>query len=62
LAIVGADQAIGLDPDLTPAYGHKSFNRPCMNRLDDALLTVGRAAERKEAFADSILTQHLSPS
>jgi len=58
LAIAEADKAIALDPDLTPAYGNKSFNQLCMNRLDDALLTVGRAAERKLTFAESLLTQY----
>ena len=47
LAIAEADKAIALDPDLTPAYGNKAFNQLYLNRLDDALLTVRRAAERK---------------
>ena len=47
LAIAEADKAIALDPDLTPAYANKAFNQLYLNRLDDALLTVRRATERK---------------
>jgi tetratricopeptide (TPR) repeat protein len=47
LAIAEADRAIALDPDLTPAYVNKAMNQLFLNRLDDALLTVGRATERK---------------
>jgi tetratricopeptide (TPR) repeat protein len=46
LAISEADEAIALDPDLTPAYSNKAFNQLYLNRLDDALLTVRRATER----------------
>ena len=58
LAIAEADKAIALDPDLTPAYGNKAFNQLCLNRLDDALLTVRRAAERKLESAELLLTQY----
>ena len=34
-------------PDATPTYGSKAFNQLFLNRLDDALLTVRRATERK---------------
>jgi tetratricopeptide (TPR) repeat protein len=47
LAIAEADKAIALDPDLTPAYVNKAINQLFLNRLDDALLTVHRATERK---------------
>ena len=40
LAIAETEKAIALDPDLTPAYANKAFNQLCLNRLDDALLTV----------------------
>jgi serine/threonine protein kinase/tetratricopeptide (TPR) repeat protein len=47
LAIAETEKAIALDPDLPPAYANKAFNQLRLNRLDDALLTVRRAAERK---------------
>ena len=47
LAIAETDKAIALDPDHTPAYANKAFNQVRLNRLDDALLTVRRAADRK---------------
>ena len=47
LAIAETAKAIALDPDLTPTYGSRAFNQLLLNRLDDALLTVGRATERK---------------
>ena len=46
LALAKSEEAIALDPDLTPAYGSRAFNQLYLNRLDDALLTVNRAAER----------------
>ena len=52
LAIAEADKAIALDPDLTPAYSNKAFNQLFLNRLDDALLTVRRATERKLESAE----------
>ncbi|MBA2356009.1 MAG: hypothetical protein H0V80_15265, partial [Acidobacteria bacterium] len=58
LAIAEADKAIALDPDLTPAYANKAFNQLCLNRLDDALLTVRRATERKLESAELLLTQY----
>jgi eukaryotic-like serine/threonine-protein kinase len=57
-AIAEADKAIALDPDLTPAYSSRAFNQLYLNRLDDALLTVRRAAERKLESAEMLLTQH----
>jgi len=47
LAIAETDKAIALDPDHTPAYANKALNQVRLNRLDDARLTVRRAAERK---------------
>ncbi|AMY09305.1 putative PEP-CTERM system TPR-repeat lipoprotein [Luteitalea pratensis] len=47
LSIAEADKAIALDPELTPAYVNKALNQVFLNRIDEALLTVGRAAERK---------------
>ena len=58
LAIAEADKAIALDPDLTPAYSNRAFNQLCLNRLDDALLTVRRAGERKLESAELLLTQY----
>ena len=40
LAIAETEKAIALDPDQTPAYANRAFNQLCLNRLDDALLTV----------------------
>ena len=50
LAIAEADKAIALDPDMAPAYSNKAFHQLLLNRLDDALLTVGRARERNLNF------------
>jgi eukaryotic-like serine/threonine-protein kinase len=47
LSIVEADKAIALDPDLTPAYVNRAMNQLYLNRLDDALLTLRLATERK---------------
>jgi serine/threonine protein kinase/tetratricopeptide (TPR) repeat protein len=55
LAVAETDKAIALDPDHTPAYANKAFNQVRLNRLDDALLTVRRAAERKLESAPLLL-------
>jgi tetratricopeptide (TPR) repeat protein/predicted Ser/Thr protein kinase len=55
LAIAETDKAIALDPDHAPAYANKAFNQVRLNRLDDALLTVRRAAERKLESATMLL-------
>jgi tetratricopeptide (TPR) repeat protein len=47
LAIAETEKALALDPDLAPAYGGRAFNQLLLNRLDDVLLTVTRARERK---------------
>jgi serine/threonine protein kinase/tetratricopeptide (TPR) repeat protein len=56
LAIAVSDKAIALDPDLTPAYVNKAMNQIFLNRLDDALLTVRRATERKLESPEWFLT------
>ena len=58
LAIAETEKAIALDPDRTPAYANKAFNQLLLNRLDDALLTVRLAAERKLESARLLLTQY----
>jgi tetratricopeptide (TPR) repeat protein len=58
LAIAEADKAIALDPDLAYAYLNKSFNQLLLNRLADALMTLGRAAERKLEPDNAHLTQY----
>ena len=44
LAIAETEKALALDPDWTPAYANRAFNQLCLNRLDDALLTITRAS------------------
>ncbi len=46
LAIARTLEVHALNPDATPSYGSMAFNQLFLNRLDDALLTVGRATER----------------
>ena len=58
LSIAEADKAIALDADLLPAYTNKAFNQLLLNRLDDALVTVRLAAERKLESAALLLTQY----
>ena len=58
LAIAETEKAIALDPDLTPAYASKAFNQLMLNRLDDALLTVGLASERRLESDASVQTQY----
>ena len=58
LAIAETEKAIALDPDSNPAYGNRAFNQLLLNRLDDALLTVRLAAERKLESATLLLTQY----
>ncbi len=58
LAIAETEKAIALDPDLTPAYANQAFHQLMLNRLDDALLTVRLAAERKLESAELVLTQY----
>ena len=58
LAIAETEKAIALDPDSNPAYGNRAFNQLLLNRLDDALLTVRLAAERKLESASLLQTQY----
>jgi tetratricopeptide (TPR) repeat protein len=58
LAIAETEKAIALDPDLTPAYANQAFHQLMLNRLDDALLTVRLAAERKLESESLVTTQY----
>ena len=58
LAIAETDKALTLDPDLIPAYNSKARNQLHLNRLDDALLTVRRATERKLDSPDLLLIEY----
>ena len=55
LAIAETEKAIALEPDQTPAYANRAFNQVHLDRLDDALATVGRAADRKLESAPLLL-------
>jgi tetratricopeptide (TPR) repeat protein len=57
LAIAETEKAIALDPDLTPAYVNQAFHQLRLNRVEDALLTVRLAAERKLESSEFLLTQ-----
>ena len=59
LAIAETEKAIALDPDHNPAYANRAHNQVRLNRLDDALLTVRRAAERKLESATLLLIPYL---
>ena len=58
LAIAETDKAIALDPDSIPTYSGRAFHQLWLNRPDDALLTIGLAAERKLESADLLLAQY----
>ena len=58
LAIAETEKAIALDPDSNPAYGNRAFNQLLLNRLDDSLLTVRLAAERKLESGSLLQTQY----
>ena len=47
LAIAKTEEVHRAESRLTPTYGSRAFNQLFLNRLDDALLTVRRATERK---------------
>ena len=49
---------IALDPDLAPSYNSKAFNQLFLNRLDDALVTVRRATERKLEFGEMLMVPY----
>jgi tetratricopeptide (TPR) repeat protein len=57
LTIAETDKALALD-ELTPTYGSKARNQLHLNRLDDALLTVRQATERKFDSPDLLVTQY----
>jgi tetratricopeptide (TPR) repeat protein len=59
LAVAKTEKAIALDPDLTPPYGQRALNQLYLNRLDEALLTVRRASERKLESAELLLIPYL---
>jgi tetratricopeptide (TPR) repeat protein len=46
-AVAQTDKVLAMDPDHIPAYANRANNQVRLNRLDDALLTVRRATERK---------------
>jgi tetratricopeptide (TPR) repeat protein len=58
LAIAESDKAIALDPELPPAYSNKAFHQLLLNRLDDALLTIGRAKQHNLDFDNQLLTPY----
>ncbi|HEV7837768.1 MAG TPA: hypothetical protein VGO75_06845, partial [Gemmatimonadaceae bacterium] len=58
LAIAETEKATALDPDRTPAYTSRALNQLLLNRLDDALLTVRLAADRKLESAELVVTQY----
>src|SRR5262249_38889229 len=58
LAIAETEKAIALDPDRTPAYVSRAHNQVYLNRLDDALLTVRRAADRRFESSSLLLTPY----
>lgn len=55
LAIAETEKALALEPDHPPAYANRAHNQLRLNRLDDALETVRRAAERKVESASLLL-------
>ncbi|HVG83573.1 MAG TPA: protein kinase [Vicinamibacterales bacterium] len=57
LAIAETDKALALE-ELTPTYISKARNQLHLNRLDDALLTVRQATERKLDSPDFLLIQY----
>jgi tetratricopeptide (TPR) repeat protein len=58
LAIAEADKAIALAPELSPAYSNKAFHQLLLNRLDDALVTIGLARQRNLDFDNLFLTPY----
>jgi len=57
LAIAETEKALALE-ELTPTYVTKARNQLHLNRLDDALLTVRRATERKLDSPDLLMVQY----
>jgi serine/threonine protein kinase/tetratricopeptide (TPR) repeat protein len=60
LAIAETGKALALDPNLAPAHANQAFHQLMLNRLDDALLTVRLAADRKVEHADLLLIQYFA--
>jgi eukaryotic-like serine/threonine-protein kinase len=58
MAIAEAAKAIALDPDLPPSYSNKAFHQVLLNRLDDALVTVGDAKQRNLDFDNMLLAPY----
>jgi serine/threonine protein kinase/tetratricopeptide (TPR) repeat protein len=58
-AVAETEKAIALDPDVIPAYANQAFNQLMLNRLDDALLTVRLAADRRLESESLVTTQYL---
>src|SRR4030095_5671547 len=58
LAVAETEKAITLDPDQTPAYASKAFHQLMLNRLDDALLTLRLASERRLESDASVQAQY----
>jgi tetratricopeptide (TPR) repeat protein len=52
------EKAIAMDPDYPPPYSNRALNLLRLNRLDDALLTVTRATERKLERDDFLLVPY----
>ena len=60
LAIAETEKAIALNPDQAPAYSNRAFNQLMLKRLDDALLTVRLAADRKVEHETLLLIQYFA--
>jgi tetratricopeptide (TPR) repeat protein len=60
LAIAQTEKALALDPDLTPSYASRARNQLFLNRIDEALLTVRRATERKLQAAEFLLVSYFA--
>jgi len=60
LAIAETDKALALEPNSTPTYGSKAINQLFLNRVDDALLTVRRATERRLDSPDLLVIQYFA--
>jgi len=58
LAVAETEKAIALDPDQNPPYASKAFNQLMLNRVDDALLTVRVASERRLESDNLLVAQY----
>jgi tetratricopeptide (TPR) repeat protein len=59
-AIAETDKALAMEPDRAPAYANRANNQIRLNRLDDAMATVNRAAERKLESASLLLIPYFA--